>query len=73
MGKMEADQLIDELHEAASETHPKGQEEPVLTQVSVCDWPSGHVQKHREGLAALAVGGQARQYGLAVRGKSLTG
>ena len=30
------------------------------------------MQKHRERLAALAVGGQARQYGLAVRGKSLT-
>ena len=30
------------------------------------------MQKHRERFAALAVGGQARQYGLAVRGKSLT-
>ena len=30
------------------------------------------MQKHRERLAALAVEGHARQYGLAVRGKSLT-
>ena len=66
---MEADQLIDELLEAtaASETYPKGQEEPSPTQVSACDY-KGNVQKHREQLAALAVGGQARQYGLAVRG-----
>ena len=73
-GKLEADQLIDELLEAASETH--GQEEPGPTQESVRCIDSaddkGYVQKHRERLAALAVGGQARQYGLAVRGKSLT-
>ena len=30
------------------------------------------MQKHRERLAALAVGGQARQYGPAIRGKSFT-
>ena len=32
----------------------------------------GNVQKHRERLAASAVGGQARQYGPAIRGKSFT-
>ena len=73
-GKIEADQLIDELLEGASETH--GQEEPGPTQVSVRCIDSaddkGNVQKHRERLPELAVGGQARQYGLAVRGKSLT-
>ena len=48
--KMEADQLLDELLEAALKTH--GQEEPGPTQGSVCCIDSvedkGNMQKHRE-------------------------
>ena len=36
------------------------------------DEPSGADQKHRDRLAALAAGGQAKHYGLVVRGKALT-
>ena len=87
-GKMDYDEVIgallsiretngDGTGTTVSETHPKGrqgQEEPGPTQgaADVCCTETVNKQKHRERLAALAVGGQSKEYGLIVRGKPFT-
>ena len=75
-GKMESDridQIIDEMlcetaHDSQACSAP---DEPVSGPTQVSD-DKCNVRKDCERLVALAAGGQARQYGLAVRGKSLT-
>ena len=64
---MQMDELIDELLETP-EMSVTGSGVPVST-VGVSEKDA---QKHRERLAALAAGGQAKQYGLVVKGTALT-
>ena len=59
------DELLDELLDTFDVS-------PVTSLQQSSDMPSGAEQKHRDRLAALAAGGQAKQYGLVVRGKALT-
>ena len=77
---MDCDELIDELMSVGAGT---GLAEEAPTAAALAggtaatpDAPEGQeeerVQKHREGLAAIAAGGQAGQYGLVVRGKAFT-
>ena len=61
------DELIDELLETP-EMSVTGSGLPAST-VGVSEKDA---QKHRERLAALAAGGQAKQYGLVVKGAALT-
>ena len=63
---MQMDELIDELLETP-EMPVTGSGVPAST-VGVSE---KDVQQHRKRLAALAVGGQAKQYGLVVKGMAL--
>ena len=69
IGEMECDELIDELMSVAD---PQGAgaslaegAPPAAAPAATADAPleKERVQKHRERLAAIAAGGQARQYG----------
>ena len=64
---MQMDELIDELLETP-EMSVTGSGVPVSTVVV----SEKDAEKHRERLAALAAGGQAKQYGLVVKGTALT-
>ena len=84
-GKMECNELIDELMSVAEQRQGAGAglaegPPPAAAQAggtaATPDAPQGQeeerVQKHRERLAAITAGGQAGQYGLVVRGKAFT-
>ena len=75
---MDCDELIDELMsvadpQGAGATLAEGAP-PAAAPAATPDAPleEERVQKHRERLSAIAAGGQARQYGLLVRGKTFT-
>ena len=73
---MDCDKLIDELMSVA-DPQGAGLDEmapPAAATVATPDAPQDEerVQKRRERPAAIAAGGQARQYGLVVRGKTFT-
>ena len=83
IGEMDCDELIDELMSVAEQRQGAGLAEGAPSAVAPAggtaatpDAPQSQeeerVQKHRERLAAIAVGGQAGQYGLVVRGKTFT-
>ena len=78
MGEMDCDELIDELMSVAGAGAGLAEGAPPAAAPAVTpDAPleEERVQKHRERLAAIAAiaaGGQARQYGLVVRGKTFT-
>ncbi|MEW8332699.1 MAG: hypothetical protein AB2692_17325 [Candidatus Thiodiazotropha sp.] len=80
-GKMDCDELIDELLSAQGAGTGTAEGAPLAAApaggtTATPDAPQGQeeerVQKHRERLAALVAGGQAGQYGLVVRGKAFT-
>ena len=78
IGEMDCDELIDELMSVAD---PQGAGAGLAEGAPPAAAPAAtpdaqleeeRVRKHHERLAAIAAGGQARQYGLVVRGKIFT-
>ena len=73
IGEMDCDELIDKLMSVAD---PQGaglaEGAPPAAAPAATPEKEERVQKHRERLATVAAGGQARQYGLVVRGKTFT-
>ena len=82
-GKMDCDELIDELMSVAEQRQGAGLAEgapraavPAGGTAATPNAPEGQeeerVRKNRERLAAIVAGGQAGQYGLVVRGKAFS-
>ena len=75
IGAMGCDELIDKLMSVANQQDAGAglaEGAPPAAAPAATPEEEVRVQKHRERLAAIAVGGQAGQYGLVVRGKIFT-
>ena len=69
---MDCDELIDRLLSAQGTGDDASSETPMATTYLQSQEEPDRVQKHRERLASVAAGGQARRYGLLAHGNALT-